>query len=358
MRNEEAKKKDGMHAIVFDAYGLDTICVALDHSIPMLTSPSDIIIRIHAASINPVDWKQAKGSMRDYVRPRLPKVLGMDFSGEIIGLGCKVKEFKLKDMVYGRLATPTVDGTQAEFTKIKYESDFIARKPSWLNHSQAAAIGVAAHTAWECLTGNLEIDFTDYKRNAAKRILIIGCSGGVGIAATQLCKALNVGEIWGVCSTENKHFMETEFKIHVIDYKSGHLSTLLKERTHYFTGILDCVGGIEYYNLAAQTPFILHPLGTFVTIVGKSESGKQGILADLWMLMSAAKKKWTGNIKYGLFLGFMKQNKWKELVQFVGKEKISFFVGREFDMMNQGLEAYKYSESGRARGKVILCNKA
>lgn len=318
MRNEEAKKKDGMHAIVFDAYGLDTICVALDHSIPMLTSPSDIIIRIHAASINPVDWKQAKGSMRDYVRPRLPKVLGMDFSGEIIGLGCKVKEFKLKDMVYGRLATPTVDGTQAEFTKIKYESDFIARKPSWLNHSQAAAIGVAAHTAWECLTGNLEIDFTDYKRNAAKRILIIGCSGGVGIAATQLCKALNVGEIWGVCNTENKHFMETEF----------------------------------------QTPFILHPLGTFVTIVGKSESGKQGILADLWMLMSAAKKKWTGNIKYGLFLGFMKQNKWKELVQFVGKEKISFFVGREFDMMNQGLEAYKYSESGRARGKVILCNKA
>jgi NADPH:quinone reductase-like Zn-dependent oxidoreductase len=359
VKKGESRRHGFMHAMVFRKY--DPILRNVTLSIrpfPRITSPHDLIIRVVASSINPVDWKQAQGSMSTYVRLTLPKILGMDFSGEVVKEHSQAKFFPKGSIVYGRLSRPFVEeGTHADFVKVRSDRDHISFKPDWLTHPQAASIGVAWHTAWECLIDNIGIDPNDKKENKEHKILIIGCSGGVGIAASQLCRSFEVGEVWGVCSGKNRSFMEENFGIRVIDYERGPLAKILRESKHYFTGILDCVGGEVYYQLAANEPFVLHPAGTFVTIVGQAESGNKGVLGDLEILLRTANKKISGSVRYRLFMGLTKPETWTQLVQHIEKHKIRPFVGLKL-LMHDALAGYQLSFSRRTRGKIVLLSNA
>jgi alcohol dehydrogenase len=342
-----------MRAVVFDGYAKDwqSRLKVVSHPKPKLEK-GDIIVRVRYASVNPADWKQITGSMKLVVWATLPRVTGMDYSGDVVEVGSDVKKFKIGDAVYGRLAFPKCDGPHAEYVKVSH--DYITKKPSSLSYEEAASLGVAAQTAWDVLVGTLHLDPQDSKKNSNKKILIIGCAGGVGLTMVQIARALEVKEVWGICSGENQSFME-RFGVKVIDYKKG-LKTQLRDKPKYFDGIVDCVGGQSYFDLGQP---ILHPSGLFVSIVGKSESEckmfAEGLLGDVSIGVNILTRMISSGNRYSLYKGLTTSTSWNRCTQFVADSKMSIFVNQEqIYSLENAKRAFQASQAGRARGKILL----
>src|SRR5262249_55437570 len=138
----------------------------------------EALVRVHAAAVNPVDWKVRQGYRRERFEYKMPMILGWDFSGTVEQVGPGVDHFKPGDEVYGR-PDLSRNGAYAQYIAVR-ESE-IAMKPHSVDHMHAAAIPLAALTAWQSIldTGVLK---------AKQRVLIHAAAGGVGIYALQLAK--------------------------------------------------------------------------------------------------------------------------------------------------------------------------
>lgn len=141
----------------------------------------DLLVKIHAIAVNPVDTKVRKP--KDKVEPT-PKVLGWDAAGEVIAVGDAVTLFKVGDLVY-YAGDVTRSGCNAEYQLM--DERIVGHKPQSLNFEAAAALPLTAVTAWEALFDRLGIA-QDANKNKDKSILIIGAAGGVGSIAIQLAK--------------------------------------------------------------------------------------------------------------------------------------------------------------------------
>src|SRR5246127_2696514 len=139
---------------------------------------SEVLVHVHAAGVNPIDWKVREGEMKDFWPHTFPLVLGWDLSGVVEELGKGVSQFKIGDEVYG-LPDPTRNGACADYIVVR-ESE-LALKPKSLHHIRAATVPLAALTAWQSL-------FDAAKLQARQRVLIHAGSGGVGHFAVQLAK--------------------------------------------------------------------------------------------------------------------------------------------------------------------------
>lgn len=183
---------------------------------------NEVFVRVTAAGVNPVDWKIREGLMG----PRMfPCVMGVDFSGIVEGLGSATSDFRVGDEVFGR----AISGSYAEFALARV--DQIARKPANLPHVQAAALPVAATTAWQALfdVGHLEANQT---------VFIHAAAGGVGAFAVQLAKWKKAYVI-GTASAENAEFVESLGADEVIDYRS----VKFEEATANVDLVFDTIGG-------------------------------------------------------------------------------------------------------------------
>jgi len=143
--------------------------------------PGEVLIRVHAAGVNPIDWKVREGHLQDFFPHTFPLILGWDLSGvvEQVGAGpAAVGRFKIGDEVYS-LPDPLRDGAYSEYIAVR-ESE-VALKPKSLHHGHAAAVPLAALTAWQAL-------FDTAKLEPGQRVLIHAAAGGVGHFAVQLAK--------------------------------------------------------------------------------------------------------------------------------------------------------------------------
>ncbi|KAK6187501.1 hypothetical protein SNE40_005510 [Patella caerulea] len=226
--------------------GNDQLTLSATNRIPMIKNPNDILVEVHAASVNPIDIRMRDGYgqkilnvMRNQglinTRSEFPLTMGRDFSGIVVESGRNVKKFKPGDEVYGVLGAQR-QGSHAEYT-ISSERE-MAHKPNHLSHVEAASIPYVALTNWSAINtaGRLTANNT-----TGKRILVIAGSGGIGTFAIQLLKAWG-GEIVTTCSGDASEQLLQLGADYTIDYKQQDVLTELNKLPR-FDFILDPLGG-------------------------------------------------------------------------------------------------------------------
>ena len=203
-----------MKAIVCTKYGSPDVLQLQEVAKPA-PNDDDILIKIHAASINSRDWRMMRANPffirltpGGFLQPK-NKILGGDVAGRVETIGRYVKQFKPGDEVFGYLPSATGRGTFAEYVCANERA--ITLKPANLTFEQAAAVPVAAMTALQGLRDNGNIQ-------PGQKVLINGASGGVGTFAVQIAKAFRA-EVTAVCSTRNLDMVRSIGADHVIDYK-------------------------------------------------------------------------------------------------------------------------------------------
>ncbi len=195
-----------MKAVTINRYGSIDVLEYSDIETPQIT-PSQLLVKIHATSINPVDWKIRQGQLQLLSGFNFPIILGSDLSGVVLEVGEEAENFEPGDEVYTFL-NPLVGGAYAEYAAVP--ANTAALKPKNMTHSQAAAVPVAGLTAFQALLDLGQI-------RPGQKVLINGASGGVGTFAIQIAKAMKA-EVVGVCSSNNITLVESLGASSVIDY--------------------------------------------------------------------------------------------------------------------------------------------
>lgn len=227
-----------MKAVVYDKYGSAEVLKLEEMSTPQ-PSENEVLVRVHAASINAGDLHMRNGNpfiARLYAGLFRPKqrILGTTFSGEIIAIGSGVRKFKIGDPVFGSLGNRF--GTHTEYLVIN-EDALLIKKPDGISHEEASTLAFGPQTALYFLRK------TDQSLKG-KSILVIGASGGVGTSVVQLAKAEGM-VVTGVSSTSTIDFVQKIGADRVIDYKKEDLLSLSQRydiifdtTSHYVIGAL------------------------------------------------------------------------------------------------------------------------
>ena len=232
-----------MKAVVITEYGSNDVVHLVDIDKPS-PGAGEVLVKVHAAGVNPIDWK-IRGGAGERMGMPLPIRLGGEFVGTIEALGPGVHSFGHGEAVFGMVHT----GAFAEYTLAK--ADNIVRKPSGLDFIQAAALPLAGTTAWQAL-------FDEAGLSAGQRLLVTGGSGGVGSLAVQFAKAKGA-HVTAVASARNAQFVRDLGADAFIDYTSGPF----EEAASDVDVVLDTVGG-ETFQRAFKT---LRKGGFMVTVV-------------------------------------------------------------------------------------------
>jgi NADPH:quinone reductase-like Zn-dependent oxidoreductase len=216
-----------MKAVSIYSYGGPEVLVYEDAPRPH-PDAGEVLVRVHAAGINPVDWKIREGNLKKMLHHAFPLVLGWDLSGVVESLGSGLTRLKVGDEVFSR---PDIsrDGAYAEFIVVK-ESE-LALKPKSIDHLHAAALPLAGLTGWQTLfdAGNL---------SAGQRVLIHAAAGGVGHIAVQLAKWKGAHVI-GTATAKNHEFLRKLGVDQAIDYNTERFEEVLQP----VDMVLDTVGG-------------------------------------------------------------------------------------------------------------------
>src|SRR6266853_2317556 len=222
MKSFETLQKETMKAVQIHAFGGPEVLQYEEVPQPQ-PKANEILVRVHAAGVNPVDWKIREG----YLSATSPMIMGIDFSGVVESVGSGVTKYRRGDAVFGQVADAS--GSYAEYA-VAMESD-VARKPEALDHIRAAALPVAGLTPWQALfdTANL---------SAGQKVLIHGAAGGVGSFAVQFAKWKGA-HVLGTASGSHVEQVRQLGADEVIDYRK----TKFEEVARDVDVVLDTVGG-------------------------------------------------------------------------------------------------------------------
>ena len=283
-------------------------------------SNGQVLVEIHAASLNPFDVSLRLGYMKDMMPLQFPVTIGGDFSGVVTQLGEGVSEFKIGDEVYGQaLIINGGSGAFAELTSAKVAT--IAHKPKIINHIEAASLPLVGSSAIQVLEEHIKLKSND-------KILIHGGSGGIGSIAIQLAKSKGA-YVATTVSAENMEFVKGLGADEVIDYKTQKFEELLKD----FDAVFDTVGG-ETTNKSFK---VLKKGGIFVSMLGapSAELAKQYGITAIGQVTRVNSKT----------LG--------RLTELVDKGVIKAQIDKVFPL-DKAREAFEYLENGHPRGKVVI----
>lgn len=216
-----------MKAVRINSYGGPEVLAIEEVNCPR-PSAGEIVIRVHAAGVNPIDWKVCQGYAKNWLQHRLPLIPGWDVSGVVSAVGSRTDEFKIGDNIYGRLDINR-DGAYAEYAVAR--GQHMALKPRTIDHIHAASIPIAATTAWQAL-------FDIGGLTSGQTVLIHAASGGVGHFAVQLARWQGARVI-GTASAGNADFVTSLGANQVIDYRNKRFEDLVKD----VDVVLDTMGG-------------------------------------------------------------------------------------------------------------------
>lgn len=232
-----------MQAVVIEQYG-DNSVVQLAQVQRPTPGPGELLVKVHAAGVNPVDWKIRNGAGQR-MGMTLPIRLGGEISGTVEQVGAGVTGFSVGDAVYGIIPA----GGFAEYAVAP--AGAMATKPANVNFIEAAAIALGALTAWQAMFGLAQLA-------AGQRLLITGGSGGVGSLAIQLAGAAGA-HVTAMASTRNLDYVRSLGADQVIDYAAQPVDRLARD----FDVVFDTVGGAAYQGAFA----VLKAGGALVTAV-------------------------------------------------------------------------------------------
>src|SRR5215471_12936296 len=212
--------------------------------------PVEVLVRVHAAGVNPIDWKVRAGYLKDWLKYKLPMIPGWDFSGVIESVGSGVDGWRAGAEVYGR-PDLSRDGADADFIAVRASE--IGAKPKSVDHIHAAAIPLTALTAWQAL-------FDAGGLTTGQKVLIHAAAGGVGHFAVQLAKWKGAF-VAGTASARNHEFLKSLGVDQPIDYSRVRFEDVVRD----FDVVLDTMAG----DTRARSWGVLKKGGILVTILGQ-----------------------------------------------------------------------------------------
>ncbi|WP_035722402.1 NADP-dependent oxidoreductase [Gracilibacillus boraciitolerans] len=309
-----------MKAIVIEQYGgkEELKLQELDKPTP---GENQVVVKLHATSINPIDWKLREGYLKEMLPFEFPIILGWDAAGVIDQVGDGVSDFQVGDRVFARPET-TNRGTYAEYTIV--DENLLAPIPDNISFEEAAAVPLTALTAYQCL-----FDFGNIQKGD-KVLIHAGGAGGVGTFAIQLAK--NKGAyVSTTASTKNIDFLLSLGADEVIDYTKQDFEEELKD----YDFVLDALGG----DILDKSFNVVGEGGKIATIAGQPDQDK-------------AKQK---NIKADFIWLVPKGEQLKELADLLEQGKLHVEIGHRFPLTEAGLkQAHALSESHHTRGKIVI----
>lgn len=302
-----------MKAIQMTEYGDESVLNYTDVERPE-PKADEILVKIHAASVNPVDWKIRDGKGEKFGM-KLPSILGADFAGTVEEMGAEIKKFKKEDEVYGKILI----GCYAEYVIVK-EGE-LSKKPKNLDYEKAASIPMGALTSWQAI-------FETAKLKSGQKILIHAASGGVGSMAVQLAKAKGAYVI-GTASGSNKDFVKGLGADEFIDYTSTNFEDVVSD----VDVVYDTIGG----DTQKRSFQVLKEGGFLVSLV---EDPSKELLK---------KYKVEGKV----IASVANAEQLEEITQLIEEEKVKTHVEKVFPL-SEAKKAQKLSKEGHVRGKIIL----
>lgn len=324
---------ESMQGIVVHCYGGPDV-LKLGQIAKPTPADDQLLVKVHAASLNPVDWHFMRGS--PYIM-RLSSGLGspqdsrvgVDFAGTVEAVGKNVTHFKPGDAVFGG-----ADGAVAEYVVVR-ESRGVALKPDNMTFEQAASVPVAAVTALQGLR-----DRDKGAIEPGQKVLINGASGGVGTFAVQIAKHYGA-EVTGVCSTRNVELVRSLGADHVIDYTQQDFAASGAR----YDIILDNVGNRSLSDLRRS----LTPTGHLVIVGGP----KGNWIGPMVGALKAVIVQPFVDQQLGMFVSRLDHNDMQLLGELMQTGKMTPVIDRRY-ALSDVTKAMEYLESGRARGKVIV----
>jgi NADPH:quinone reductase-like Zn-dependent oxidoreductase len=308
-----------MRAVIIEEFGTGDQFKMVEMETPQIRN-DEVLIQVRATSVNAVDWMMRAGYLKDAMHLPLPLIVGLDFAGIVKKVGDSVREFNVGDEVFSRkeMGRP---GTLAEYVVLPASK--LARKPAEITFEEASAIPTTGLTALQALT-------TQAKVMAGEKVLILGGAGGVGSFAIQLAKHLGA-EVTTTTSGKNEEFVRTLGADHIINYENEDFSKGERE----FDVVLDTVGGEN----TDKAYGVVKEGGRLVTIAGKADQEK-------------AK---ANNIQVIYFTSTTEADQLEKIAALAVEGKVRIMVTEILPFTNQGIrEAHSISESGHARGKIVI----
>ena len=305
-----------MKAVTIHEYGGPEVLRYEDVPVPEI-GPDEVLIKVHACGVNPIDWKVRQGRKKDQTHYQMPLILGWDVAGTVEEAGPLVKYFGKGDQVFARPAT-TRNGGYAEFVAVR--SMEVTPAPRTISLEQAAGVPLASQTAW---VGLFEIGGL----RSGQSVLIHGASGGVGSFAVQLAK-LAGARVFATTSTKNVELVHSLGADEVIDYTLGDFRHAVSEMDMVY----DTVGG----ETQARSWEVLRKGGVLISTLSVDESAAaaHGVIGRSYLLVSNGARL-------------------REIKELIDAGDIKVIIEREFPLA-EAKAAHQLSQARHVAGKIIL----
>jgi NADPH:quinone reductase-like Zn-dependent oxidoreductase len=319
-----------MKAIVHERYGRPDVLELREVDTPVLDA-DQVLVRVHASSVNPVEWYGVTGMLFARMgsglrRPKITSV-GGDLAGTVEAVGSDVTDLRPGDEVFG-----TGIGAWAEYAAAREAR--LVPKPANVSFEQAAAVPVAALTALQALRDHGRVQ-------PGQKVLINGASGGVGTYAVQLAKWFGA-DVTAVCSTRNVELAESLGADRVVDYTKDDF-TKLSERHEL---LVDVAGSRSFL----QCRRVLTPDATFVLVGGRMTYRGLGPLPHIAGTILKSKGR-SQSVKF--FVAKMEKEDLGLLAELLEAGTVKSVIDRRYEL-SQAPEALAYLGEGHARGKVVI----
>ncbi|MEU5718096.1 NADP-dependent oxidoreductase [Streptomyces sp. NPDC020403] len=331
-----------MKAFMAEKYGDQAGMRATEAPDPQVGA-DDVLVKIHAAGVNPLDLRIRNGDFKAFLPYRLPLVLGNDLAGTVVRAGPSVTRFAVGDEVYARPDKDRI-GTFAEL--IAVHQDDLAPKPATLTMAEAASLPLVALTAWQALVERARVQ-------PGQKVLIHAGAGGLGSIAVQLAKALGA-QVATTVSTAKVDVARDLGADVVVDYRTQDFEEVLDG----YDVVLDSLGG---ENLTKSLR-VLKPGGMAISVAGPPDPAfarELGLNPLLRLAMTALSFKTRRDAKrHGVTYSFLfmkaSGDQLRELTPLIDAGKVRPVVDRVFPF-DETLQAMEYVERGRAKaGKVVV----
>jgi NADPH:quinone reductase-like Zn-dependent oxidoreductase len=278
----------------------------------------EILVRVHAASVNPVDWKIRDGLVRKRFSPQLPLIPGGDLSGEVAAVGAGVAGFIVGDPVFAMIG---LWGAYAEH--VAFNAAMAARKPASIDHVQAASVPLVGLTAWQALHEQGAV-------RGGQRVLVLAATGGVGGFAVQFARAAGAHVI-ASASAKNADYIRGLGANEVLDYRT--------DSAAHHAGSIDLVVDLAGGDAGIRALELLKPDGALVAVAAPSEALKE----------RGEKLKRRVLAMQGRPNGAQLS----QIASLIDAGKVTTTVAAVFPLAEAGA-AQELSKLGHTRGKIVL----
>ncbi len=309
-----------MKAVQIRAYGGNEVVEISPNALRPSTSEGSVLVEVHAAGVNPVDWKIRQGYLAERLHLEFPSVLGGDFSGVIVEVGKGVSHLRKGDEVYGQAgAMRGGSGSFAEY--VLASTKYLSKKPKNLSHVEAAALPLVGVSALQALVEHIGL-----KKN--QRILIHGAAGGIGTMAVQIARHIGAF-VYATALGKDADYVRDLGADMVIDYSAQRFEDVARD----LDAVFDTVGGETY----ARSFATLKRGGVIVSMLekaGEELMNQYGVKAIAQFTQITAERL-------------------KKLTELVEQGFVKVHVDKTFPL-NEAPQAMQYLQAGHTKGKVVL----